>query len=92
MRGAADGAAALPAARPIAAMRLRVSDTTFVPELVAYLESDLDGVAQRVGDDEVEVSLLGSYCEDTLRMELYLRIRAWEAGRRDRGVVVDVLE
>jgi len=63
-------------------MRLSVSDSAFVSELVEYLESDLDGVAQRVGEDEVEVSLLGSYREDALRMELYLRIRAWEAAQK----------
>ena len=39
----------------------------------------------REGDDEVEVSLVGSYNADAMRMELYLRVRAWEAGRRAAG-------
>jgi hypothetical protein len=31
------------------------------------------------------VSLLGSYREDAMRLALYLRLRAWEAGQRARG-------
>jgi hypothetical protein len=42
--------------------------------------------------DEVEVSLVGSYNADAMRMELYLRVRAWEAGRRTAGVEVELID
>ena len=73
-------------------MRLRVSDPTFVPELLEFLQSRLDQVAERVNENEVEVSLLGSYADDAMRMELYLRVRAWEAGQRARGVEVEFVD
>jgi len=87
----ADDAAALPAAtlRP---MRLRVSDPALVPELMEFLRSRLDVVAEQVGEDEVSVSLLGSYGSDSMRMALYLRVRAWEAAQRSRGVEVELLD
>jgi hypothetical protein len=68
-------------------MRLRLSDSSLIPELLAYLESTPDVVADVVSDDEVEVSLMGSYALDAMRMELYLRIRAWEAARGSRDAV-----
>ena len=73
-------------------MRLRVSDPAFVPELLEFLQSRLDQVAERVNENEVEVSLLGSYADDAMRMELYLRVRAWEAGQRARGVEVEFVD
>jgi hypothetical protein len=73
-------------------MRLRVSDPALVPELLEFLQSRLDVVAHQVTDNEVEISLLGSYAEDPLRMELYLRVRAWEAGQRARGVEVEFVD
>jgi hypothetical protein len=73
-------------------MRLRVSDPAFVPELLEFLQSRLDTVAERVGENEVELALLGSYAEDAMRLELYLRVRAWEAGQRARGVEVEFVD
>jgi hypothetical protein len=77
---------------PIAAMRLRVTDPALVPELVEFLQARLDVVAAQVGDDEVEVSLLGSYSNDAMRMELYLRVRAWEAGRIAGGATAEIVD
>ena len=37
------------------------------------------------GPNEVRVSLLGSYRDDAMRLELYLRLRAWEAAQRANG-------
>jgi hypothetical protein len=34
----------------------------------------------------------GSYNADAMRMELYLRVRAWEAGRRAAGVEVELID
>ena len=47
-------------------------------DLTAFLEEDADAVVQSVSADELEVSLLGSRNTEAMRMELYLRVRAWE--------------
>jgi len=70
-------------------MRIRLNDPSLLPELVEFLRTRTDAVVTEVGDDEVEVTLLGSYAIDAMRMELYLRIRAWEAARG--GVVAEIL-
>lgn len=71
-------------------MRVRVTDSELLSDLVDYL-AGTDTVIEQIDEDEVEVSLLGSFNEDALRMELYLRLRAWEASRRARGVRVEIL-
>ena len=73
-------------------MRIRVASAGVLEELLGYLESESDVVVQPVGHDEVEVSLLGSYDTDAMRMELYLRLRAWEAARKARGAVVEIVD
>jgi hypothetical protein len=73
-------------------MRIRVSSAAVLEELLEYLESEPDAVVQAVADDEVEVSLLGSYETGAMRMELYLRLRAWEAARRASGAVVEIID
>ena len=73
-------------------MRLRVSNPALLPDLLEFLRSGVDVVAEEVGDDEVDVSLVGSYNSDALRMELELRVRAWEAGRRSAGVEVELVD
>jgi hypothetical protein len=56
--------------------------------LLAYLGAVSDIAAEELGAREVRVSLLGSYREDAMRLALYLRLRAWEAGQRADGVDV----
>jgi hypothetical protein len=73
-------------------MRLRLSDPTLVPDLLDFLQTTPDVVADVVGDDEVEVSLLGSHAIDAMRMELYLRVRAWEAARTATGALVELVD
>jgi hypothetical protein len=63
-----------------------------VPELLEYLESSPDVVASVVSENEVEVSLMGSFALDAMRMELFLRIRAWEAGKKARLGSVDLVD
>lgn len=70
-------------------MRIRLNDTSLLPDLVEFLQTRTDAVVTEVGAGEVEVTLLGSYALDAMRMELYLRIRAWEAARG--GAVVEIL-
>jgi hypothetical protein len=73
-------------------MRIRISDPALVPELLEFLRARVDVVAEQTGEDEVEISLLGSYAQDAMRMELFLRVRAWEAGKRASGVEVEVVD
>jgi hypothetical protein len=73
-------------------MRLRVSDPSLIPDLLDFLRSTPDAVVDVLGDDEVEVSLMGSYALDAMRMELYLRVRAWEAAQTVRGASVELVE
>ncbi|HET7354714.1 MAG TPA: hypothetical protein VFJ11_11800 [Gaiellaceae bacterium] len=49
-------------------------------------------MVEQLSDDEIEVTLLGSYQEDALRMELYLRLRAWEAAHHASGVHVEIID
>jgi hypothetical protein len=72
-------------------MRLRLSDPALVPELLEFLEARGDVVVDRVGEDELEVSLMGSFALDAMRMELYLRVRAWEAARSAGSTLVEVV-
>jgi hypothetical protein len=71
-------------------MRIRVSDPGLVDDLADSL-ANIDAVVDHVGGGELEVSLLGSYDDDAMRMELYLRLRAWEAAHRARGAEVEIL-
>ena len=72
-------------------VRIRISSPELIDELLAFLRAEPSAVVEQVSDDEVEVSLLGSYREDAARMELYLRLRAWEATRHAGGVRVEIL-
>jgi len=69
-------------------MRIRLTDTSLLPDLVEFLQTRTDAVVTEIGDDEVEAMLLGSYATDALRMELYLRIRAWEAAHGGVGAEI----
>jgi hypothetical protein len=73
-----------------AAMRIQLNDPRLLPELVRYLRTRVDAIVSEVGDRELEVSLTGSYATGPMRLELYLRLRAWEAARS--GAVVEILD
>ena len=72
-------------------MRLRLSNPTLLPELIGFLDSRADMVTRRVADNEIEVSLLGSYGRDGERMTLELLLRAWEAAH-NTDAQVEVLD
>jgi len=74
-----------------AAMRLRVHDPDILPDLLAFLEGRVDVVVSQVGDDELEVSLLASMHVDAHRLELELRVRAWEEAHRVAAGSVEVV-
>ena len=72
-------------------MRVRLSSADLLDELLEFLRAEPGAVVEPVSDDEVEVSLLGSFQQDALRMQLELRLRAWEATERARGVRVEII-
>ena len=71
-------------------MRIRVSDPALLPELVEFLERReyMAAITEQVGDDELIVSLLGSFSADVMQMQLTLIVRAWESGRSGRAVEI----
>ena len=71
-------------------MRVRVSDAAFTDKLAEHLGSRSDAIVEKVAQDELEVSLVGSLDASTMQMEIYLRIRAWESGD-GKGVSVEVI-
>jgi hypothetical protein len=72
-------------------MRLRVSDHAIVPDLLAFLERR-GAVFSQISDREVEVALLGSYGSDErMRLDLFLLLRAWEAGQAERTEAVEII-
>jgi len=73
------------------AMRVRVSDTEFTDELAEFLRARPDAIVQKIADNELEVSLVGSLDPSTMHMEIYLRVRAWESTAQDRGGRVEVI-
>jgi len=73
-------------------MRVRIDSTELLDDLMAFLGEDADAVVEPVSPDELEVSLLGSRNTDAMRIELYLRVRAWESGRNAGGAHVDIVD
>jgi hypothetical protein len=67
---------------------VRTNSSAATRLLLAYLSAATDIAVESVGEREVRVSLLGSYREDAMRLALYLRLRAWEAGQRADGIDV----
>jgi hypothetical protein len=73
-------------------MRLRLNDPALAPELLDFLQSTPDVLAELVEADELQVSLLGSLAHDAMRLDLDLRIRAWEALRNAREPLVEFVD
>jgi hypothetical protein len=70
-------------------MRVRVTDPAALPDLMTFLQSRTDTTVEQIADGMLEVSLLGSHNTDAMRMQLYLRIRTWEAIART-GAKVEI--
>jgi hypothetical protein len=64
---------------------VRANSSSAALLLVAHLREASDVAVELAGPNEVRVSLLGSYRDDAMRLELYLRLRAWEAAQRANG-------
>ena len=71
-------------------MRIRISDPAQLRELVAFLERReyMAAITEQTSDDELTVTLLGSYSADAMQMQLTLLVRAWESGRSGRAVEI----
>ncbi|HST19468.1 MAG TPA: hypothetical protein VLK36_17640 [Gaiellaceae bacterium] len=69
---------------------ISLNDPTLVDDLLADLRGRGDVLAEEIGPGRVRVSVLGSYSAEGMRVAIYLRVRAWEAGQRARGVDVQV--
>jgi len=69
---------------------LRLSDPELRDLLVADLRTRVDLVVEPVDPDTIEVSLLGSYSLEAMRLAIDLRVRAWESAQRASGRIVHV--
>ncbi len=69
---------------------LRLSDPELRDLLIADLRSRIDLVVEPVGQDTIEVSLLGSYSLEAMRLAIDLRVRGWEASQRAAGRMIHV--
>jgi hypothetical protein len=70
--------------------KVRLDEPDLLADLVEDLRSRSDIVVGAVDDDTVEVTVLGSYDSEAMRLAIYLRVRAWEAGQRAQGKPVRV--
>ena len=61
--------------------RVRVSDSSLVEDLVDFLSRVPDCLVERVGDNEIEASIISSLRVERLREQLDGYIRAWESER-----------
>jgi hypothetical protein len=64
-------------------MIIRVSDPNALPDLLESLARHPDVIAERAGATEIAVSLLGSRRAPWDKLELTLRLRAWQAGHEN---------
>ena len=64
-------------------LRVKLSDPTLIQRLKAFLAFDTNVVVTQIGDDEVEVSFLGSLNTSAQMMESELRLRLWLASHPD---------
>jgi hypothetical protein len=69
---------------------LRISDPALLPSLVGDLRSRMDVIAEVIDDNCILVTILGSYGLEGMRLAIYLRVRAWEAAQRAKGIDVRV--
>lgn len=73
-------------------LRVRINSPELLEDLVTFFWGEPNAVVEQVSDDEIEVSLLGSYRLEAVRVELDLRLRAWEAACRTRGIRLEILD
>jgi hypothetical protein len=67
---------------------IRLNSAFAAELLLAHLRERPDIAAEIIGPNTLSVSVLGSYRDDALQMELRLRLRAWEEAARAKGLDV----
>lgn len=71
-------------------MRVRLSDPSVAPRLLAFLAGRHDSVVARVSETDIEVSLVGSLAADAAEAELERRLEGWRTAHPDvETVIVD---
>lgn len=58
--------------------RVRVNDPSLVEDLLDFLSDAPDCFVERVGEDEIEASIVSSLRVERLRVQLDGYLRAWE--------------
>ncbi len=58
-------------------MRICLSDPALVPGLLDFLSERVDCVLERVGGDQVRISILGSYRSDAARAAVERLLLEW---------------
>jgi hypothetical protein len=69
---------------------VRISDPGLIDLICADLQSRDDVLAERAGDNLIEVDIVGSYSEEGMKLATHLRVQAWAAAQRARGIEVKV--
>ena len=69
-------------------MRVKLSNPELLRGLLAEFAFDSNVVVSQIGDDEVEVSFLGSLNASAQQMETELRMAAWLSAHPEAIVVV----
>jgi hypothetical protein len=60
-------------------MKIWISDARLLPSLLTFLSVRSDLVVERLNDQEVEASVVGSFGEKAHRRQLELLLQAWRA-------------
>ena len=69
---------------------VRLSSGAAAQRLLAHFHDTNDVAVELIDECVLRVSLLGSFREDAMRMELELRMRAWQEAERARGSDVEL--
>ena len=69
---------------------IRLNNDEAAELLAEHLRGQDDIAVERVAPGRIRVSVLGSFGTEAMRLELFLRLRAWEAAERARGNDVSV--
>jgi hypothetical protein len=69
---------------------LRLENPLAAELLLAHLRSSADITAEPVDAVTLRASVVGSYRAEAMELDLVLRVRAWQAGLRAKGVDVAV--
>jgi len=64
-------------------MQIHVSDPDLVPSLLGFLRERVHVIADQLGPNEIEVSLLGSMNTAKRRLELDLMLQLWRASNEN---------